>query len=213
MTDYKVCLAFENLGENCEVGLLQRHFGAEPLGLLRFSALDISDLIAAVRENFAGVGDPAQTQLHASPHNGEYYSIDDRYKINSHGLIFSADVVPRAAHAAICRRATFLRRKLLEDLEDGLKIFIFKTGDQTPAALVLDLLAALRRHGPVTLLWVRPSLDAALQGRVSWLAEGLMGGYLDRVCHIDGDWNISHALWMKLLRQALKLAKGRRSVS
>jgi hypothetical protein len=34
-----------------------------------------------------------------------------------------------------------------------------------------------------------------------------MGGYLDRVCDIDGDWNISHAMWMTLLRQALKLAK------
>jgi hypothetical protein len=200
-------MRFENLGENCEFGLLQRHFGAEPLGLLRFSAVDISDLIAAVREGFAGVGDPAQTRLCTSPHNGEYYSIDERYQINSHGLIFSADVSPEAAHATICRRATFLRTKLLRDLAEGSKIFIFKTGDDTLQSLVTDLVEALRRHGPVTLLWVRPSLDATKRGSVSWLAEGLMGGYLDRVCNIDGDWNISHAMWMKLLRQALKLSK------
>jgi hypothetical protein len=204
-------MAFENLGENCEVGLLQRHFGAEPLGLLRFSALDIADLIAAVREDFAGVGDAAQTRLCTSPHNGEYYSLDEKFRINSHGLIFSADVAPEAAHATICRRATFLRTKLLQDLRDGSKIFIFKTADPTPEALVVELFAALRRHGPVTLLWVRPSSDAAVQGRVAWLAEGLMGGYLDRVCNIDGDWNISHAMWMTLLRQALKLAQAGRA--
>jgi hypothetical protein len=212
VTDYKVAMAFESLGENCEVGLVQRHFGAEPLGLLRFSALDIADLVAAVQEDFAGVGDPAQTRLCASPHNGEYYSLDEKFRINSHGLIFSADVAPKAAHATICRRATFLRIKLLQDLRDGSKIFIFKTTDATPEALVVELFAALRRHGPVTLLWVRPSTDATEHGRVSWLADGLMGGYLDRVCNIDGDWNISYAMWIKLLRRALKLANDRPSV-
>jgi hypothetical protein len=29
---------FENLGGNCEFGLVQRHFGAEPLSLLRWTA-------------------------------------------------------------------------------------------------------------------------------------------------------------------------------
>jgi len=212
LNDYNVCMQFESLGENCELGLLQRHFGAEPLGLLRFSALDISDLIAAVREDFDDVGEPTQTRLCVSPHNGEYYSIDERYKINSHGLIFSSDVVPEAAHATICRRATFLRSKLLRDLADGSKIFVLKTDGDTPPSRIADLFEALRRHGPVTLLCVRPSADATMQGRVSWLAEGLMVGYLDRVCSIDGDWNISHAMWIKLLRQALKVAKSRQPV-
>lgn len=27
---------FESLGDNCEFGLVQRHFGAEPVGVFRF---------------------------------------------------------------------------------------------------------------------------------------------------------------------------------
>ena len=97
----------------------------------------------------------------------------------------------------------------MQDLKEGSKIFAFKAGEETALSLIFDLSNALRRHGPVTLLCVRPTSDPTLYGKVCWLAEGLIGGYLDRVCAVDGDWNISHAVWIRLLRRAVKLSKRR----
>ena len=37
----EMLLEFESLGDNCEFGLVQRHFGAEPISLLRFAGFEI----------------------------------------------------------------------------------------------------------------------------------------------------------------------------
>jgi len=51
-------MRFEALGENCELGFVQRHFGAEPLGLLRWAGISNASLVTALDTAFAGVGDP-----------------------------------------------------------------------------------------------------------------------------------------------------------
>ena len=51
-------LQFESMGHNCEFGLVQRHFGAEPLGLLRWNAISVEDVILGIEQQFEGVGNP-----------------------------------------------------------------------------------------------------------------------------------------------------------
>ena len=48
----------ESLGSDCLIGLVQRKFGAEPLGLLRFSTARMSALLPALETRFAGLGAP-----------------------------------------------------------------------------------------------------------------------------------------------------------
>ena len=43
-------LAFESLGERCDFGAVQRHYGVEPLGLLRFAFSPLDPLIAALAD-------------------------------------------------------------------------------------------------------------------------------------------------------------------
>ncbi len=211
LTDYKVCMAFESLGENCEFGLVQRHFGAEPLGLLRFSGVAVHHLIDALDHDFEGVGRPDQTEVHLNTHGTEYFSVDARYGFSSHSMVFAEDATPAEAAARIERRARFLRQKMLEDLRSAPKIYVYQSGDDPPRADMSSLLAALRRHGPNRLLWVKPNPDAALHGAVTLLEDRLMLGHLDRPGKVGEDWAPSHTVWMRLLRRALKLSDRERA--
>ena len=49
-------LSFESLGERCDFGAVQRKFGAEPLGLLRFAYSKYDALIAALEDRLAAIG-------------------------------------------------------------------------------------------------------------------------------------------------------------
>jgi hypothetical protein len=49
----QLMLRFEALGQNCEFGVVQRHYGAEPLGLLRFSSTPLHLLVAALNNDLA----------------------------------------------------------------------------------------------------------------------------------------------------------------
>jgi len=49
----ELMLQFENIGDNCEFGLVQRHFNADPVGLLRFAGLgDPRRLIRFLDDDF-----------------------------------------------------------------------------------------------------------------------------------------------------------------
>jgi hypothetical protein len=211
LTDYKVCMAFESLGENCEFGFVQSHFGAEPLGLLRFSGVTVDQLIDALDHDFEGVGEPDQTEVHLNPEGGEYLSIDTRYRFSSHSMVLANAATEAEAAVLIQRRGKFLKRKMLEDLRSPLKIYVFQSPHEIAATQMLSLLSALRRHGPARLLFVRPDPDPALQGTATQLEEGLMLGYTDRPGNADGVWAPSHALWIRLLRHALKLCGAERA--
>ena len=53
----ELMLAFESLGENCDFGLVQRHAGAEPLGIYRFSGTNLYQLLSTLNNEFEGVGE------------------------------------------------------------------------------------------------------------------------------------------------------------
>src|SRR4051794_33399291 len=46
----------ESIGRNCEFGLVQRSFGLEPIGLLRWAASPLAALTQAFQGQFAGLG-------------------------------------------------------------------------------------------------------------------------------------------------------------
>jgi hypothetical protein len=74
-----------------------------------------------------------------------------------------------------------LRRKLLEDLERGEKIFVFKIAERNLSASELARLhAAIRAFGPNTLLYVRYADAANPPGTVRKQAPGLLIGYIDQ---------------------------------
>ncbi len=145
---------FESLGENCEFGLVQRRCGIEPLGLLRFSSTPLPPLLNALRGRFAGMGQPDTIEIEVAASGREYMVFDRRYGFRYHAWVKLGEMAPEAIHAREVRRLPFLIRKLVEDLTEGEKIFVFHGMQPLAEREARELADAIRLYGPGTLLWV-----------------------------------------------------------
>jgi len=200
-------MGFESLGENCELGFVQRHFGAEPLGLLRWAGIPYAKLIEALSTGFAGVGDPENTLLSVDPVNREYATADTRFDMRMHTFIFEKKEEEQAIFEKLCRRLRYLRDKFLDDLASAEKILVFQFSAEPSQAEMLALHAALRRYGQNILLCIRLQDDRRRAGEVEAIGEGLLVGYLDRPGFDGQRWDISFECWHAICREADRLAR------
>ena len=165
---------FESLGDNCEFGLVQRRFDAEPLGLLRWSGTEPEPLIAAVEARFAGVGELENLCI-STWDNGEYKVSDARYGMVSHTFIYEAAFARDSFIEQQMRRIRILKKKLLQEMARGDKLLVYKSPDITPDQ-ARRLCDACRAIGPSTLLVVRPADEAHAAGTVEQTPAGLLLG-------------------------------------
>jgi hypothetical protein len=184
---------FESLGQNCEFGLLQRHFLAEPLGLLRWATTRPPSLLRALQARFEGTGSPEQMRLLSR--NGEYGLFDLAYKIDIHTAIRTHEAEADLIHAKQCRRTGFLKDKLLKQLADHKRIFVYFDTEQTDQSM-MAIHAALSDFGPNRLLWVRVKDAAHPAGSIDVLNETLIVGYIGRQGLQNGVWNICTGSWL-----------------
>jgi tetratricopeptide (TPR) repeat protein len=163
--DRALFMGFESLGHSCEFGLVQRHFGAEPVGLLRWTGIDPDELLAALIERFAGVGDPAETQVIVS--DDTYMTMHARYYMQSHTFISTDEIEQSVVFDQQCRRLGFLRRKLISELTAGRKVFVYAHGEQLTDDMIKALDAALREYNrELTSLFVRLGDDELRPGSI-----------------------------------------------
>jgi hypothetical protein len=208
-SDYELMMMFQSLGENCEFGLAQRHFQAEPLGLLRWTAISVHNLTRALNENFANVGLRAETRLVEV--GTEYMTAHSNYGMGSHTFIQVDKDNEEAIFKAQLVRLAFLRRKLIEDLESGEQTFIYTSENGATDDEIDALHKAVVRYGARYFLFVRKSSDTNPPGTVTYVGDGLMLGYMDRLgpdrlAHGDV-WNTSHDCWIAVLDKANRLRK------
>ena len=81
LSERDLAMRFESLGgtgHGCEFGLFQRHFGAEPLGLLRWADLSHHLLTRALESRFDGVGLPENTIVFNPAGSDEWWTKDTR---------------------------------------------------------------------------------------------------------------------------------------
>ena len=189
---------FESLGENCEFGLVQRYHNLEPLGLLRFSYIHEASLLDLLKTHFRGVGDPEHTQLDTN--DNEYLTSDKRFGLTAHTYVAPHSVDREVFFREQCKRISFLRKKLLRDLENAQKIFIVtahRPSSSDGSAFALH--AALKEYGPNRLLYVRAEMPDLEPGSVKHIEDGLFFGNLDRWGgNRNGTWSISQDIWLKL---------------
>ncbi|MFO1082240.1 MAG: hypothetical protein U1E23_16605 [Reyranellaceae bacterium] len=195
---------FQSLGMDCEFGLVQRHFGSEPLGLFRFSTTSLRGLMNVLRRDDDPFGDPAALTVRVEA-SGEYRTI-----LQPDGIVFHSDVGvalldPAATRAHERRRLGFLWRKLREDLEEAHTTFVFRSGNRMSARGVGELVRALRRHGDNALLWVTPPDAGRPAGTVEHLAPGLMRGAVERQSAAAGPY--AFETWETLCREAASLRR------
>jgi len=197
---------FESLGKDCSLGAVQRAYGAEPLGLLRFAGTSVDGVLSALRTRFAGVGSPEFTRLIASE-TGEYYSSDSRYGMSSHTFMFEGDVVFQRFYAQQCKKISFLVRNILEKLEEGDKIFVVHSiPERISDSKLLELQAAIRSIGKGALLYLRPPSADLPAGQLITRADGILEGSVFTIQGVDATPEIREC-WLKVLKQAETAAR------
>jgi hypothetical protein len=202
---HDLMLRFESLGQNCEFGLVQRQCQAEPLGLLRFSSTPLPQLLAALHARFAGMGTPGTVSVVVSGNGREYMVNDKRFGFLYHAWVKTGEMSAEDVTLRETRRVPFLVRKLLEDLEAGEKIFVFKGMGAMPEEEVFPLAMALRRYGPNTLLFVNLADADHRAGTVEARSPGFMVGYIERFAPGDNAHDLAISEWVKVCREACRL--------
>jgi hypothetical protein len=206
-------LKFESLGDNCDFGSVQRHYGSEPLGLLRFSAAPLPQLLEALRNGFAGVGERARTRFEPRTEpNGaiEYWLCDDQYKFEMHTHLFQDESMTQARLGMLlgvyCQRLALLRNELIHDLRKPEKIFVYQRAGGLSQDEIMSLFRAIRNYGPGVLLCGLPEDGAHSAGTVEQVEDGLLLGYLDR---FTGPENLHPAYdtWLKICLAAEKIVR------
>jgi hypothetical protein len=192
---------FESLGENCELGLVQRKYGAEPLSLLRWTSVHPFALVKLLKTQFEGVGDPDQMTMNEAPW-GEIFLSYNRFGMNFHTFRNKISENREIWFAQECSRLAFLRDKLLEDISEGDKIFVYKM----QAGLSDDVLGHMRdiaeQAGVKKLLFVLPQSDQRKAGEVLPREKGCAIGYISELGPSDGVWNIPFGEWVQVCQGA-----------
>lgn len=200
----RLMLGFESLGERCDFGSVQLHFGADPLGLLRFSYAPLDVLIRELDSGFAGVGSTDDTDIvvEANGENTLYLRCGFRF----HTYIFAKDLPTEADRSAFrhqqLRRLQFLRGKIIGDLTSAEKIFVYANDDRPTIRDAERLFSALNRYGPNALLFVRP--DAVDFGCVHVRRSGLYLGHYARRTNYEHE-QPPFDLWLQLCEAAWRL--------
>ena len=193
---------FESLGSDCEVGLLQRQFNVEPLGLLRWGGPVMEQLIAALRARFEGLGAPGTLRLENK--RSEYLMHDDVYGMLMHTFIPVDPAQEDKILKQLGRRMTFLKRILFDMLAGGTRILVFKDVLGSDRSRIMALHEELRRIGPATLLVVQAARGGCRAADVERLTDGLFLGFVsafgNKPLNRDGSWNIPVQEWINMFR-------------
>jgi tetratricopeptide (TPR) repeat protein len=198
-------MQFESLGYNCEFGIVQRQFGAEPLSLLRWTATDPDMLATALNNHLDGVGLPENTRIVL---DSDYRTKDTRYFMLMHTFIMPSQATPEELLPKFCKRLQYLRLKLLEDLRAAEKIFLYKAIFPITDAEMIPLWNAVRAYGPNTLVVARIANSQHPAGTVRVVEPGLIVGYFDRTSTTDPSFDI----WLKICTQSYAIwESGKRS--
>jgi tetratricopeptide (TPR) repeat protein len=162
---------FESLGDSCELGFVQRHFGLEPLSLLRWASTPTDKLILALQQDFANVGSAETTYM--NEYFGEEYVVSDtRYFHNIHTHVKRKGLDDEARFLEQMRRGLArLAENLREELVLCRKVFVHRSRETVSPEQLAALTTALRRHGPAKLLLVQSRSEANPSGALYWLDE------------------------------------------
>jgi hypothetical protein len=206
----ELMMRFESLGENCELGLVQRRCGAEPLGLFRFASAPFAKLMEGLAARFEGLGEADKLEVELSDNGREYMVRDHRFGFLYHAWVLAGEMRPEDVHRREVRRLPLLIRKLSEDLSVGEKIFVYHQMDQPlSAAQARQLASALSAYGPSTLLWVELAEPDHPAGTAEWIEPGLIKGFVDRFAPGENAHDLSIDCWVAVCQSAYRLWCGR----
>jgi tetratricopeptide (TPR) repeat protein len=213
---FGLMMLFESLGEErsgLEFGTFQRAMGADPIGLLRWSQVGISQLTDALENAFEGVGLPRQTDVEINSGAGgdEYVTVDKRYGIRTHSFVLSSEMTSEAFLDDACRRLQFMRKKLVRTLSTTDKVFVYRlSSTKTAGEEITRLQAAFSRYGKSLLLCVHPTDSNSINGNVLRLGQQLLIGYVEPFVEAQGIAAMRTSEgWLTVCRHVLEIYRAR----
>jgi tetratricopeptide (TPR) repeat protein len=209
MSPGELVLGFESIGERCDFGSVQRQFGVEPLGLLRFAFSPMESLLAGLKDRFEVVGTPEDTAF-------AHYADETILRMEKYNLVFhtfdyqiSRESAERqeAFFQQQRRRLQFLKQKLIDDLEEQEKIWVYASGNFVSDDDAARLFAALRGYGPNSLLYVRPADASHPVGAVERLEDGFYAGYVPWMADFAAGGQPPFEIWRQICARTYRMAK------
>jgi hypothetical protein len=205
---HDLMLNFESLGHNCEFGIMQRHCGAEPLGLLRFVGITLPDLLRGLDCGFAGVGEERWLRVFLTETTRpEFMVCDVRHNISFHSFRFGDETTAERVRAEHSRQLKFCHDKFKEVLRTGEKLFVFQRPKQLLAAQALPLLTQLRAHGPNALLFVTEGGEHP-PGTVVQVGHCLYQGFIGAMAPSADVGTGDLRAWLSICANAFALWRG-----
>jgi len=197
---------FESLGNNCEFGIVQRFFGAEPLSLLRWAGIDrIEMLINALHGRFRGLGEVENVAYELPAGWDHPAAIDRRYGFYFHTDLDASGVLQQPDELLKLktlegRRLKFLAAKLFVLLQTGEKVLVYLQKNAAARSEIDRLFDAIRDYGRNTLLVVieDPSRDA---GSVEVRKDGLIEAYVPHLSNSNPP-RIDFEAWQRIIAEA-----------
>jgi hypothetical protein len=203
--------SFESFGDNCEFGFVQRDFGARTIGLFKFAGTSIDSLVRVLQTRFAPLRSPARidltVQLNRYPNGrvAEYVVTLGAYGIAYHAGVTEKEASLEEVRSNQIKRVALLSRKMSEDLEEGGKIFVFKSQQTETRARIDQLVSHMRSYGRAPLLWVTSPEKDRPPGHVEELDDGLLRGYIDRFAPDNAAGHFSPSFWPIICGKAQRL--------
>jgi hypothetical protein len=198
----ELAVEFVSLGDDCECGLVQRALGAEPLSLLRFSTAFLPHVLRGIDTNWHALGDG----IHVAVESNEWMTRDRGYDLRWHTFLRPEAIAAEALIAKERAKTALLRRKMIEDVSAGDRIFVVKSRQSVQYEQVLALHLALNRVAANWLLWVATGEHAG--GALEVLAPRLMRGHVSRFTREGYDSDYVLPEWRAVLANAWSVAKG-----
>ncbi len=201
-SDKEILMDLQSLGENCELGFVQRSGGAEPFGLFRWASTPLANLLNALEARFEGLGQPENIAIEVDEAS-EFQILDKKFGFRNHSFAFRSagarkeDILKRELV-----RLPFMAQLLIEDLEQATKLFCFHDAGRSGLDRIELLIAAIGKYGPNSLLWVCPAKDLKQVGTAERVHDRLIRGYIDRFQPLDHVRQPSLEAWVATIRAA-----------
>jgi len=160
---------FESLGENCDLGVVQRAVGLEPFGLFRFSACQAPAVTELLRRRFDKLCEPDDLWLDVVGEEREYWVKSRNTPFEAHTNRYADRHEEPVVRRGELDRMRYLKTHLLQDLERGKKFFVFK--GESDLATMQEMAAALQLYGPNRLLWIACATPSSCCSALSAASE------------------------------------------
>lgn len=212
LSDKEMLSRFESLGDDCEFGFVQKDHGVDTPSLLRFGGMRLHRLREALDNGFAGIEDRSNLTAFGLD-GGEHMIMQNYYRYAYHTFVSSLDVSRAEILDRESKRLAFCKRKLVDDLQDGEKIFVVKTSGVSQPSLgdVVQAAEAMRRYGNGVLLWVIPEDANNPVGNLRWHSENMLEARIDKLAPVGSVQHYS-PYWMSVCRRAYRAVQFRSGV-